>query len=124
MYFVEFVLHRKLDGQIDDEILREIIRLKFDYDERCGLAESRLDEWLRTVWPDWKGEQGDIPDEFGGTERCPECGQDSLAIGWHDKPFCFYCNSTINAEECEHCGRTFLVKNGCDCGAYEIEEDV
>ena len=59
MYFVEFVLHRKLEGQIDDETLREIIRLKFDYDERCGLAESRLHEWLRTVWPDWKGEEGD-----------------------------------------------------------------
>jgi hypothetical protein len=122
MYFVEFVLHRKLDGQIDDKILREIIRLKFDYDERCGLAESRFHEWLRTKWPDWKGEEGDVPEEFGGTYQCPECVQDWLVIGWHDVPFCFYCNSTIDADQCQNCGRTFLVKNGCDCDAYEIEE--
>lgn len=120
MYFIEFVLHRKLDGQIDDGVLREIIRLKFDYEERRGLAEFRFHEWLCTAWPNWKGAEGDIPEEFGGVCQCPECAQDWLVIGWHDKPFCFHCNLTIDADECEHYGRTFLLKNGCDCGAYAI----
>lgn len=122
LYFVEFGLKRKLDDQIDSNLLREIKRRVWEYNERQSLAEFRFHEWLRTVWPDWKEEE-DLPEEFGGTCRCPECAQDWLVIGWHDKPFCFDCNTTIDADECEHCGRTFLVKSGCDCVAYELEED-
>jgi hypothetical protein len=121
-FFIEVVLHRKLDAQIDGETLQEITGRIFDYDERRYLAEYRFREWLRTKWPDLKEEE-DAPEEFRGLHDCPECSQDWLVIGWHDKPFCFYCNSTIDAGECENCGRTFLVKDGCDCGAYEIEDD-
>ena len=59
-----------------------------------------------------------MPEEFWGLNDCPACDQDKLVIGWHDKPFCFYCNSTIDAAQCESCGRTFLVKEGCDCDAF------
>lgn len=80
MYFVEVVLHRKLDAQIDGETLQEITRRIFDHDERSSLAEYRFREWLRTKWPDLK-EDEDAPEEFRGLHRCPECGQDWLVIG-------------------------------------------
>jgi hypothetical protein len=117
------VLKRKLGDQIDSNILREINRRVWEYNERESLAEQRFHEWLRAMRPDWKQEEEDLPEEFGGTHQCPECYQDWLVIDWHDKPFCFSCNTTIDADQCGNCGRTFLVKNGCDCVAYELEED-
>ena len=46
MYFVEVVLHRKLDAQIDGETLQEITRRIFDHEERQSLAEYRFRKWL------------------------------------------------------------------------------
>lgn len=123
LYFVEFVLGRKLDGQIDGKVLREINHRVIEYNEREALADHRLNEWLRLKWPNWKEDDDDMPKEFAGTARCPECRQDWLVIEWHDKPFCFHCNTTIDASVCDDCGETFLIKRGCGCGKHKGEED-
>jgi hypothetical protein len=123
LYFVEFVLDRKLDGDIDGEILRDINHRVFEYNELHGLAQHRFHEWLRSEWPNWDEEKEDIPEEFEGTHSCPECRQDWLVIGWHDKPVCFGCNTTIDADMCEDCGEIFLAKRGCGCGKHKGEDD-
>ncbi|WP_424363079.1 hypothetical protein [Methylocystis parvus] len=123
MYFVEFALERKLDGHIEASILREINNRVFEYNERSALAEHRLHEWLHSRWPDWNAEQEDTPKEFEGTLPCPECRQDWLVIGWHEKPFCFHCNTTVDASVCEECCATFVIDNGCGCGKYPGKDD-
>ena len=122
LYFVELVLDRKLEGQIEGEVLRNINARVFEYNERQGLADFRLHEWFRERWPDWKEEEEDIPEEFPGTDHCPECRQAYLVIGYHEKPVCFYCNTTINAANCEECGETFLMPHGCGCGHHKGED--
>jgi hypothetical protein len=123
LYFVELVLERKLEGQIEGEVLRNINARVFEYNERQGLADFRLHEWFRERWPEWKEEEEDIPEEFPGTDDCPECRQAYLVIGYHEKPVCFYCNTTINAANCEECGETFLMPHGCGCGHHKGEDD-
>jgi hypothetical protein len=123
LYFVEFVFERKLDGHIDSNILRDINHRVFEYNERQGLAEHRFNEWAHMEWPDWDEEKSDLPEEFGGALPCPECRQDWLVIGWHDKPVCFCCNTTIDANVCGDCGQTFLIRQGCGCGTHKGEDD-
>jgi hypothetical protein len=123
LFFVEFALQRKLDGKIDPKLLRDINRRVFEYNESRSLAEHRFNEWARSEWPDWNEEEGDIPDEFGGTHRCPECRQDWLVIGYHDKPVCFWCNTSVDAHCCEDCGETFVVGESCGCAKYTKPDD-
>jgi hypothetical protein len=123
LYFVEFVLEGKLEGEIDGKILRDINHRVFEYNERQGLAEHRFNEWAHTEWPDWNEEDENIPEEFGGTLPCPECRQDWLVMGYHDTPFCFHCNASINAQDCEDCGEVFIVGDGCGCGTYKARDD-
>ena len=78
MYFVEVVLHRKLDTQIDGETLGEITRRIFDYDERRGLAEYRFREWLRTKWPDLKEDEVTCPRSSGALTIAPRATRTSL----------------------------------------------
>ncbi len=123
LYFVEFVFERKLEGHIDPKVLRNINHRVFEYNERNGLAEHRFHEWVKKEWPAWKEEEGDIPEEFGGTLPCPECRQDWLVMGYHDKPVCFHCNMAIDAESCEDCGETFIVGESCGCGKHTKPDD-
>lgn len=109
LFFVEFVFKRKLDGVIESKLLRDINHRVFEYNESNGLAEFRFNQWAKTEWPDWNEEEEDIPEEFGGTLRCPECRQDWLVMGYHDKPVCFWCNTTVDADCCEDCGEVFIV---------------
>ena len=123
LYFVELVLQRKLEGDIDGAVLRDINHRVLEYSERQGLADYRLNEWMRKQWPDWVDQESDSPEEFPGTDYCPECRQAFLVIGYHVDAFCFHCNTTIHASNCEDCGETFLVKRGCNCGAHKGEDD-
>ena len=123
LFFVEFVFERKLDGVIDAKLLRDINQRVFDYNESRGLAEHRFNQWAKTEWPDWNEEEEDIPEEFGGTLRCPECRQDWLVMGYHDKPVCFWCNTSVDANCCEDCGDVFIVGENCDCGKYTKPDD-
>lgn len=123
LFFVELVLERKLEGHIDGAILRDINHRVFEYNERQGLAEFRFNEWAHKRWPDWNEEENDLPEEFPGTDYCPECRQAFLVMGYHDKPFCFHCNTTIDAAGCEDCGEVFLMKQGCGCGTHKGEDD-
>jgi hypothetical protein len=62
------------------------------------------------------------PDEFSGTLDCPICRQSYLVIGYHEKPFCFHCNTSVDAEQCEKCGTTHLASEGCAwCGDHGDE---
>jgi len=123
LFFVEFVFERKLDGVIDAKLLRDINHRVFEYNESYNLAEHRLNQWAKKEWPDWKAEEDDIPVEFSGTLRCPECRQEWLVMGYHDKPVCFWCNTSIDARCCEDCGDVFIVGEGCDCGKYKKPDD-
>jgi hypothetical protein len=123
LYFVEMVLRTNLETQIDGEVLRNINARVIEYRERQGLADFRFEEWCTTKWPEWDREKEDIPPEFPGTDICPECRQAYLIIGYHDKPVCFYCNTTIDAANCEECGETFLVPRGCGFGTHKAADD-
>lgn len=90
-------------------------RLDFAVDpqELYWLADFRLREWMQGAWPEWSEEVVDTPDQFAGTSRCPICMHDFLVIGHHDRPHCFYCDGSVDAEECENCGTTHLREYGC-----------
>lgn len=123
LFFVEFVFERKLDGVIDPQLLRDINHRVFEYNERFNLAEHRLNQWAKEEWPAWNAEEEDIPEEFPGTLPCPECRQDWLVMGYHEKPFCFWCNTSIDAHCCEDCCFVFIVGENCDCGKYSKPDD-
>ncbi len=123
LFFVEFVFERKLDEKIDPKVLRDINRRVFEYNESYSLAEHRLNQWAKKEWPAWTEEEEDLPEEFGGTMRCPECRQDWLVMGYHDKPVCFWCNTSVDAHCCEDCGEVFIVGENCGCGKYTKPDD-
>jgi hypothetical protein len=123
LFFVEFVFQRKLDDKINPKVLRDINRRIFEHNESYSLAEHRLNQWAKKEWPDWNQEEDDIPEEFGGTLPCPECRQDWLVMGYHDKPVCFWCNTSIDACCCEDCGVVFIVGESCGCGKYKKADD-
>lgn len=37
------------------------------------------------------------------------CNQEYLVIGYHPKPFCFHCNTSVDAWHCVDCGRSHMV---------------
>ena len=121
-YFAEFVLNARLEDQIEHKLLVPMKRRVMEYNELQGLAEFRFEEWAKEQWPTWDKMAEDIPDEFEGTHDCPECRQSWLVIGYHPKPFCFWCNVPVDAASCEHCGRTHLIKDGCCTITEETEE--
>ena len=88
-------------------------RRVLEYNELQRVAEFRFEEWVKKQWPEWDKEVNDLPEEFDGTSDCPECRQSWLVMGYHSKPFCFCCNVPVDAANCENCGRTYLVKDGC-----------
>lgn len=115
LFFVEHFLEENLETDIDPDTLREIQRLVLEYNERQGLADYRLEKWLKENWPKWNSYEEDTPEEFLGTLDCPECRQSYLVIEGLDKPFCYWCNTTIDATECEDCGVVYLSKNSHSC---------
>jgi hypothetical protein len=80
MYFVEFWLDANVGTEIGPELLAKIQLIIFSYNEREGLAEYRLKQWMKKHWPDWDEEQSDYPEEFEGTYDCPICDQCHLVI--------------------------------------------
>jgi hypothetical protein len=120
-YFSELVLDAKLEDHIDHKLLVEMRRRVMEYNELQGFAEFRFEGWALGRWPGWDKMVDDTPGDFEGTHDCPECRQSWLVIGYHPKPFCFHCNVPVDAAGCEHCGRTYLVKDGC-CSPEEEEE--
>lgn len=114
-FFVDGVLRERLEDDVPPETLREIQGLIYERQDRYWIAHHRLDMWMREAWPDWNDEESDLPDEFEGTMDCPICRQTHLVSGYHPKPFCFYCNTSIDAVECEDCGRTHLESAECGC---------
>jgi hypothetical protein len=120
LFFVDDVLKRKLDLDIDPALLREIQGIVFKHDELYWVAMHRLEIWMKDQWPSWNDQENDSPEEFDGTVDCPVCRQTFLVIGYHEKPLCFHCNASVDAEECENCGTTHLVSEGCSwCGHQE-----
>ncbi len=113
MFFVDDVLKRKLESNIEPVLLREIQDIIFKHQELYGIAEYRLEKWLKEAWLDWDAQKEDSPVGFCGTVDCPICRQTFLVIAYHDKPFCFYCNTSVEAAECENCGITYLISLGC-----------
>jgi hypothetical protein len=120
-YFAELVLGARLEDHIDHELLVPMKRRVMEYSELQGFAEFRFDEWAKKRWPKWDNMVEDTPEEFEGTHDCPVCWQSWLVMGYHPKPFCFWCNVPVDAAGCDHCGRTYLVKNGC-C-SFEAETE-
>jgi hypothetical protein len=117
-YFAELVLRTRLEDHINHKLMVAMRRRVFEYNELQGLAEFRFEGWGKERWPDWDKMDEDTQGEFEGTHDCPECRQSWLVMGYHPKPFCFFCNVPVDAANCEICGRTYLVKEGC-CGKAE-----
>ena len=113
MFFADSVLKAKLENDVPPETLRAIQSMVYDRQDRYWIAMYRLEQWMHEIWPDWDNEESDTPGEFSGTLDCPICRQSYLVIGHHTKPFCFHCNTSIDAVECEDCGRTYLADEGC-----------
>jgi hypothetical protein len=113
LFFVEGVLKDKLERDVPPETLREIQSLVYDRQDLYWIAMHRLEQWMHEAWPEWNNEESHTPDEFRGTLDCPICRESYLVIGHHDKPFCFRCNTAIDAAECGDCGRTYLSSEGC-----------
>jgi hypothetical protein len=118
LFFNEFVLEKRLGDILGPELFVRMQGRVIQYNERQGLAQHRLDHWMKKQWPEWKEEVEDSPDEFPGTLDCPVCRQDYFVVGYHDKPFCFYCNTSIEGNVCDECGVTFMLVHGCDCGHH------
>lgn len=120
LFFVDSVLRGKLEEDIPAETLREIQRIVYERDQLYWIARHRLEKWMHETWPDWNNELYDTPDEFEGTNDCPICRDSFLVSGYHPKPFCFRCNTTVDAEECNYCGCTYLAGSPCHS---QTEED-
>ncbi len=116
LFFVNDVLKGKLENDIPPATLREIQRLVYERGERYNLAMHRVDVWLRERWPAWDEQDAPTPDEFDGTMQCPICREDFLVAGYHDRPFCFLCGTSVDAYGCDSCGRIHLGKGTC-CSA-------
>jgi hypothetical protein len=112
LFFTEFVLGRRIGDDIGAELFTAMYDRVVDYNEHRGVATYRLEEWMKKEWPAWNPMETDC-DEFGGTSDCPICRQSFLVMGYHDTPFCFHCNTSVDAADCENCGRTYLVGKGC-----------
>jgi hypothetical protein len=112
LFFAEIVLKAKLERDVPPETLCKIRGLVYDRQDLYWIAMYRLEQWMHEVWPQWNNEESDTPDEFHGTINCPICCESYLVIGYHDKPFCFRCNTSVAAAECKNCGRTYLLY-GC-----------
>jgi hypothetical protein len=113
LFFADRVLKAKLENDVSPGILRKIQSLVYERQDLYWIAMHRLEQWMHETWPDWNNEESDIPGPFGGTHDCPICRHTHLVIGYHDKPFCFHCNTSIDAAECANCGRTYLASEGC-----------
>jgi hypothetical protein len=113
LYFVDKVLQGKLEADIPAEILREIQNIVYKRQELYWIAMQRLEVWMQETWAEWSNEESDTPDEFQGTHDCPICREEFLVIGYHARPFCFRCNTSVDASVCENCGRTYLSSAGC-----------
>ena len=113
--FVEHYLDEKLEVDIDAELLRKIQRLVLEYNELYSLAEYRLEKWMKEQWPDWNPEEVNTPNEFAGTLDCPICRESYLVIDEVDTPFCFWCNTRIDATQCDDCGVVFKESEGHEC---------
>jgi hypothetical protein len=123
IFFVEEVLRERLDEHLELGILDRVRQAVFDYRERLGLADYRLERWLRETFPAWDPTQADAPDEFTGTLRCPRCTQDYLVMEGGAPVYCHYCNRAVDAEVCEHCGQTNYRGVTCPCVLYFEDED-
>ncbi|MBE0574385.1 MAG: hypothetical protein IH613_00655 [Desulfuromonadales bacterium] len=113
LFFVDGVLKGKLEDDVPADTLREIQRLVYDRQDLSWIAMHRVEQWMLEIWPEWNNEESDTPEEFSGTLDCPICRESYLVLGYHDKPFCFHCNTSVAAAECEDCGRTYLISKGC-----------
>ncbi len=113
LFFVGEVLDEKLDDDLTPERLRAIQNHVYDRQDLYWIAHHRFERWMHQRWPQWSEEDSDTPDDFHGTQDCPICRQELLVIGYHDKPFCFYCNTHVDAAVCECCGRTHLSDKVC-----------
>lgn len=113
LFFIDSVLKEKLERDVPPETLREIQRLVYNRQDLYWIAMHRLEQWLHKTWPEWCNKVTETPEEFRGTLDCPICRQPYLIIGYHDKPFCFYCNTSVDAAECDDCGRAYFESEGC-----------
>ena len=122
-YFLESKLDEKLHSHIDRGLLDEIEKAIYNYRELEAIAHSRLDHFLKKIFPDWDRELEDIPREFPGTLDCPVCNNSFLVVDFITTPFCFHCNKQVVAKECDNCGFLHLKSEECPyCLNFEEDE--
>ncbi|MEI9930408.1 MAG: hypothetical protein WDM89_07595 [Rhizomicrobium sp.] len=121
LFFVEDELKRELRTSIADSALQSIRAAIYKRNELEAIADRRLNDWMKDSWPEWDEKIEDTPEQFSGTDDCPVCRESYLVMGYHETSFCFHCNASVPAKQCEGCGATFLANEGCHC-CYNDEE--
>jgi hypothetical protein len=123
LFFNEFVLNTRLGDILGAELFVRMQGRVMEYGERDGLAHHRLDQWMKEKWPEWNEQIEDTPEDFGGTLDCPVCRQSFFVVGYHERPFCFHCNTTIAGNACEECGFSFMLVDGRPCGHHSARKE-
>jgi hypothetical protein len=77
LFFNEFILRERLGAELFSRMQHRVVERA----EREGLANHRLDEWMKKQWPEWHGAAEDMPEEFSGALDCPLC-RHSFFCGW------------------------------------------
>lgn len=107
-FFIEAILEENIHKDFGADLMRDIQSVVFSHDEQRWAAMFRLEKWLKKTWPEWDPLESDMPEQFEGTLDCPVCRQEYLSICEHREPFCFYCNTTVDAVQCAECGFTYI----------------
>lgn len=118
LFFVDSVLRNKLEDDVPADTLHKIQSLVYERRDRYLIALYRRERWMHETWPEWNAELTDEPENFRGTLDCPVCSESDLVMGYHPRPFCFCCNTSVNAAMCDDCGCTYLAsEGGCSCSS-------
>ncbi len=107
-FFIEAILEEDFHRDMGVDLMREIQSVVFSHDEQQLAASFRLENWLKKTWPEWNPMESDLPDQFEGTLDCPVCREEYLAICGQREPFCYFCNTPVDAVECPECGFTYI----------------
>lgn len=112
MRFAREQLKCDIHEHIEVELFKSIQKLISTYEERVCLADHTLGEWIARYYPNNSGTSFGQPGHFDGTEDCPICRQTYLVIDDpHLGTYCFFCQSKVNARNCEMCHTPFVHKS-------------
>lgn len=97
-YFLEEHLSQNLKDLLPSELFHKAKELIADYDKLVADAESEVE----AVFSQCSGDPKNYPDLAIGT--CPECGNRTVVVGYHDRNRCYFCDKPVAVRPCDYCG--------------------